>query len=476
MLLILVILLVFFIPEAFLCFSQLRVHRWKKRITLTVYSESESSSYHKTIDVKQDDGKKYSITPESESFLQVKGGKLYICSPYPEPLVKGFPSKKYDIGNGMSISIKKKKPAFLVTLIVCIIFFVSIFYFKCFARSMSTPFLKSSNHVELTHDFSSNIDLSKWNGITNYLIVGSDAREGLSTSRTDVMVLLSFNENTQKVKVCSLLRDLRVAIQDKTIITVDKLDKSLSNYEALKSSTPHTQFFQAKLNYAVNIPYIFKEDKEGIDSYASGLNTLVNTVEYNFKIPVNGIVSVTWEDFITIVDVLDGIELEITDQMLITDYDEEHAYGITPVILNQNALYNRNDRFSEAGIQHLNGNQALAFVRLRYLKNGLNSDIERTERIRYFITELLKQKKLKFFTFTESKTVATVSENIYSSLSKDELYNLIDIVCSLPTPENSGSLPYTFNEQVIINGDDYITVDGIRQDSLPKQAEAILCN
>ncbi len=475
MLLIFVTLLVVFIPEAFLCFSHIRVLRWKKRITLNVLTGR--SSHKKLIDIKQaDSDKKYIITPDSESFLQVKDKKIYICNPYPEPLVQGFPAKTYDIGNGTSVSVKKKKPAFLVTIITCILVIMAIFVFKYFARSMVAPFLDASNHVELTHDFAYNIDFEKWDGITNYLIVGSDAREGLSTSRTDVMVVISFNENTKKMKICSLLRDLRVSIQDKTIVTVDQLDNTLPNYEALKNSTPLTQFFQAKLNYAVNIPYLFNEEDQNDDLYVRGLNTLVNTIEYNFKMPINGIISVTWEDFIKIIDTLGGIDLEITEQMLITDYDEEHAYGITPVILNQNALYDKDDIFSEAGIQHLNGNQALAFVRLRYLRNGANSDIERTERIRYFITELLKQKKFKLFTFTDSKTVSTVSENVYSSLSQDELYNLIDIICSIPTPENCGSLPHDFNEKVIINGAEYITVDGIRQDKLSEQAEEILCN
>lgn len=476
MLLLFVILLGFFIPEALFCFSQVRVIGCKKRITLNVHNEK--SSYQKSIELKQADiNKKYRIDPESECFLQIKDKKVYICNPYPEPLVHGFPPKKFNIGNNLSVSVRKKKPAFLFTVIICVLMIIAIFVFKCFAKSMIPPFLDASNHVVLTHDFSNNIDSSKWDGITNYLIVGSDAREGLSTSRTDVMLLLSFNENNKKVKICSLLRDLRVAVHDKTIVTVDQLDKSLPNYDILKNNTPLTQFFQAKLNYAVNVPYLFNDASRNVDSYSCGLNTLVNTIEYNFEMPVDGIISVTWEDFIVIIDALDGIDLEITEQMLLTYYDDEYAYGITPVLLNQNALYNKNDSFiSEAGIQHLNGNQALAFVRLRYIKNGVNSDIERTERIRYFITELLRQKKMKLFTFTDSKTLSAVSENIYSSLSQDELSNLIDIICSIPTPDNCGSLPYDFNEKVIINEAEYITVDGIRQDKLSKQAEEILCN
>lgn len=475
MLLLFMILLVVFIPEAVYCFFQIRVLRWKKRITLNIYSEGKS--YQKPIDLKQTDGtKKYIIDSESESFLQIKNKKVFICTPYPEPLIPGFPSKKYDIGNGLSISVKKKKPAFLFTVIIFIIMVISIFVFKCFARRMVTPFLEASNHVVLTHDFADNINSSKWEGITNYLIVGSDSRKGLNSSRTDVMVLLSFNKNNKKIRICSLLRDLRVAIYDESITTVDELDKSLPNYDILKNSTPLTKFFQAKLNYAVNIPYLFNDEVQDNDSYACGLNTLVNTIEYNFEIPIEGIISVTWEDFITIIDTLGGINLEITEQMLITDFDEQYAYGITPVIMNQNTLYNKSDSISEAGFQHLNGNLALAFVRLRYLKNGVNSDIERTERIRYFITELLKQKKLKIFTFTDSESVSRISENVYSSLSQNELYNLIDIICSIPTPDNCGSLPFDFNEHVIINEADYITVDGINQESLSEQSEKILCN
>lgn len=479
MLLLFIILLIIFIPEALLCFSQVRVLGFKKRITLTVHHED--SSYKKSIDIKQTEtSKKYRIDPESESFLQVKNKKVFICSLYPEPLVQGFPSKKYSIGNGTSVSVKKKKPTFLFSVITCILMIITIFVFKYFAKSMIPSFINASKQVVLTHDFADNIDSSKWNGITNYLIVGSDAREGLSSSRTDVMVLISFNENNKKVKICSLSRDLRVAINDKTIITVDQLDSSLPNYDALKKSTPLTQFFQAKLNYAVNIPYLFDESKQNDDSYACGLNTLVNTIEYNFKIPIEGIISITLEEFISIIDSIDGINLNITEQMLIEEIQtidgEEHTKGLNPILREQNALFDKNDSFEKAGFQKLNGNKTLAFVRLRYIKDGTNSDIERAARIRYFVTELFKQKKLKLFTFSDSKMVSKISKNIYSSLSKDELSNLVDIICSIPTPENCGLLPYNFNDQVTINGADYITVDGIRQDSLPKQAEATLCN
>ena len=143
MLLLCVILLIILIPEALLCFSQVRVLGLKKRITLTVHHKD--SSYKKTIDIKQTDtSKKYQIGPKSESFLQVKDKKVFICFPYPEPLIQGFLSKKYSIGNGISVSMKKKKPTFLFSVITCIFMIITIFIFKCFAKSMILSFVNSS--------------------------------------------------------------------------------------------------------------------------------------------------------------------------------------------------------------------------------------------------------------------------------------------------------------------------------------------
>jgi anionic cell wall polymer biosynthesis LytR-Cps2A-Psr (LCP) family protein len=334
---------------------------------------------------------------------------------------------------------------------------------------MVKPFVDVSNHVELTHEFADDIDADKWSGITNYLIVGSDSRgnNDVNFSRTDVMIIVSINSNTKKLNIASLLRDTAVQINDETI-TVSELDESLPNYEVLKENNiKHTKSKTIKLNEAVT----YRSDNQK-DAFSSGLNSLVNTIEGTYKIPITAIVNITWSDFVNIIDQLEGIDLDITQEMLYTKMvTPDAASGINAAIGELNELYGTNYNFTESGRQHLNGTQALAYVRMRYIEGSDNSDIGRTERIRNFIIELIQQKKSKIFTLASTKTISAISENIYSSFSKDELYDLINEICTtIPTPTEVGCIPYNY-ENYTRNDKSFVY-----SEELPEQSEKILCN
>lgn len=103
---------------------------------------------------------------------------------------------------------------------------------------------------------------------------------------------------------------------------------------------------------------------------------LVNTIEDNYKLPIDDIVCVDLYAFRDVLDALDGVEMEST---------EEYAMQMNIILAaGQNALFGADDVIDirENGIYHLNGNEALSYVRLRHV--GDWSDIQRTERQRAF--------------------------------------------------------------------------------------------
>lgn len=183
---------------------------------------------------------------------------------------------------------------------------------------------------------------------TNYLIVGSDSREGMTSEdkkrlhtgsaegkRTDSMMIL--HDGSNGPTLVSLPRDSNVEIP------------SFVGSESGKkfAGTGRT----TKLNAA------YAED---------GPELLVRTVEFNTGLHIDHYVEIGFGGFAKIVDAIGGVELDIPKAF--------------------------KDKYSgadfEAGKQTLDGQQALAFVRTRH---AFTSDLDRTKNQQKFLAALASQ-------------------------------------------------------------------------------------
>ncbi|MFF0462971.1 LCP family protein [Streptomyces mexicanus] len=195
-------------------------------------------------------------------------------------------------------------------------------------------------------DLSKVIDRPESGEGTNYLIVGSDSREGMSSEqkkqlhtgsaegkRTDSMMILHVGDNGDTL--ISLPRDSDVEIPSY------KGNESGKLYPATGRHT--------KLNAA------YAED---------GPTLLVRTVEYNTGLHIDHYVEIGFAGFANIVDAVGGVEMTIDKPF--------------------------KDKWSgadfKAGKQKLNGEQALAFVRTRHAFAA--SDLQRTENQQKFLSAL----------------------------------------------------------------------------------------
>lgn len=164
--------------------------------------------------------------------------------------------------------------------------------------------------------------------IINILLIGQDARPGEGRARSDTMILVSLNEKNNTINMVSFMRDLYVQIP-------------------------------GYLDNRINA------------SFALGGPELLNdTLEVNFGVEVNGNVEVNFDAFTKIIDVLGGVDIDLSW--------EETGY-----------LNNRGYSVSE-GVNHLDGETALAFARMRYVSGG---DYGRTERQRRVITAIMTSLK-----------------------------------------------------------------------------------
>ena len=245
----------------------------------------------------------------------------------------------------------------------------------------------------MTYEEAGDLDKEKLtaDGVTNILLIGNDSRLNGEDGRSDAMIIVSISSKTGKILMTSVLRDIYVEIPG---------------------------YGSNRLNAA----------------YAwGGPELLMKTIEQNFDIPVNRYVLVNFEAFAGVVDAVGGIDLELTPDEVIwlnaylNEYNElrgkEFGYDY---------IYQL-----EGGMLHLNGAQALAYSRNRYI----GTDFGRTERQRKVMEEIIKKLPgtvIKDF----GGFVEAFCPNLTTNLTFTECYTLILRAPFLLRYERvSGSLP-----------------------------------
>ncbi|MFE2535289.1 LCP family protein [Streptomyces sp. NPDC059371] len=197
-------------------------------------------------------------------------------------------------------------------------------------------------------DLSKVIDRPETGEGTNYLIVGSDSRAGMSAEekkklhtgsaegkRTDSMMILHTGSNGSTL--LSLPRDSNVTIP---------------KFQGSESGKIKGPLGPNKLNAA----YAF-----------DGPTLLVRTIEYNTGLHIDHYVEIGFAGFAGIVDAVGGVEMNL-DQGFKDKYSGADF---------------------KAGKQTLNGEQALAFVRTRHAFAA--SDLQRTKNQQKFLAALAHQ-------------------------------------------------------------------------------------
>ena len=163
--------------------------------------------------------------------------------------------------------------------------------------------------------------------VINILLIGQDRREGESRARSDTMILVSVNTERKSISLVSLMRDLYVQIPGYS-------------------------------DNRINAAYQW-----------GGMDLLDETVLENFGVEVDGNVEADFEQFETIIDILGGVDVEMSKG--------EAEY----------MKYVMDSGDVQEGENHLSGKQALDFARMR----GLDDDFHRTERQRRLLTRLAEK-------------------------------------------------------------------------------------
>ena len=194
-------------------------------------------------------------------------------------------------------------------------------------------------------------------GTYSILLIGSDRRDDSWYGNSDAMILMTINHNVQKIFMVSFMRDLYANIPG---IGVRKMNAA----------------------YAVG-----------------GGPLLLQTLQMNYGVSVDDYAAVDFEAMKSLIDLFGGVDMELNE----AEANYMAWAGVTP------------------GWNHLDGEQALAFARIRHVGN---SDWERTSRQRRVLAEVFSH--IRFNSIEDLQNLAgAVLPYVTHNLTQGEILALL---------------------------------------------------
>lgn len=164
--------------------------------------------------------------------------------------------------------------------------------------------------------------------VVNILLIGQDTRVAGERARSDSMIIVTLNRTEKEISLTSVMRDLYVQIPG---------------------------YSDNRINAA----------------YAYGGSALLDAaIKKNFAIEIDGNVEVDFDGFTKVIDAVGGVDLDLNPDE--AEYLQNAGYAVS------------------VGANHLNGDAALTYARIRYVGNA---DYERTNRQRKLLKSLFQSLK-----------------------------------------------------------------------------------
>lgn len=223
---------------------------------------------------------------------------------------------------------------------------------------------------------------------TNILLLGGDARDLKTPSRTDTMIICSVNTKTGRIKLSPIMRDTAVKF---------------------------TNIGENNGTRRINSAYYF-----------GGASLAMQTVNRLLGMNIQKYVYVNFFGFQQIAHAMGGIDMDITQSEMdqINNWVKHQYWLGNKYGIDESNLVEENVLLEEFGSNiHLNGRQTLAYCRIR----KIDSDFARVDRQKAVLEKLLK--KAKGYSAYELSSLAILScHHITTNMSLDEMMGLAMIV------------------------------------------------
>lgn len=299
---------------------------------------------------------------------------------------------------------KKKHITFVIEILVLVLLAAGLFVAAKVGKIKRTDVSKGD--IVINND----VDLK---GYTNIALFGVDSREGSldKDAHSDAILVASINNETKDVKLVSVYRD----------------------------------------TYLDNTNGEFRKATECY--YFGGPSRAISMLNKNLDLDITDFVTVDFTAVADVVDALGGIDIDVQEDEIVhlNNYQVEGSQvtgkEIVPV--------------EYAGLQTLNGLQALSYCRIRYTEG---SDFKRTERQRTVLQKILEKAKGADLLILNS-LIDKVAGNMMTSLNNTELLSLVKDVASYNLTDQTG-FPFNLTTANLQAGDCVVPVnleDNVRQ-------------
>lgn len=235
----------------------------------------------------------------------------------------------------------------------------------------------------------------------NILLLGIDQRESEAgqPTRTDTMILLTIDPVGKTMGLLTIPRDLWVPIPG--------LSKEIED----RINTAH--FYGDLYKYP-----------------GGGAALAKKAVQYNLGVPVHYYVRIDFKGFEKIVDALGGVTINVEKAIRDDQYPDDN-YGMISIYI-------------PAGLQHMDGETALRYVRTRHV----DSDIGRMRRQVQFLTAMWDQ-ALKVSIVTKLPgLISQFRDSVKTDLSASEIINLARIATQI---ERTSFVARSIDETMVLS-------------------------
>ena len=257
----------------------------------------------------------------------------------------------------------------IVLILIGIILLIGLSGFGYVYSKLNKMYVKD----EVVKDIENTEEATIVDGITNILLVGTDGEYVEKGNRSDSVMLVTIDSKNKDIKLSSIARDTYVDIPG---------------------------YSTEKLTHA----YAY----EGID-------LLKEVFKENFDLDIDKYIAVNFVSFMDIMDELGGVEVNVEEK----DIKEINKYIDACYGYYKNKDEKEKEYIKEAGVQRLNGYQALAFSRIRYTDSAFARD-NRHREVAQSVYKEFAQKGVD----TYKKCAEIILNNTKTNISPVEMMNL----------------------------------------------------
>ena len=222
----------------------------------------------------------------------------------------------------------RKKIIILISIMLATIIGLGIFlWFYTIGGIRHTDITQDNSELGIDDDFFNQV---KYFGIVNIALFGVDSRQDKFEGLSDTIIVATLNKDKGVIKMTSIARDSYVDID---------------GYPTQKINAAYSK---------------------------GGPELAIKTLNKNFRLNIKQYVTINMGNMTKLVDAAGGVDIEITEN--------ERIYA-------NKTISDSNQKIQQAGMVHLNGVQATAYMRIR----KLDSDLYRMGRQQKVLEQLLNK-------------------------------------------------------------------------------------